>query len=90
MIITDVINVLKTGQELKDPAKWKNRHWLATTVGLFVTAAMGLIKWKFPDLPITEETISDIQEFVFYGLSIAGVYIIPASTTKIGIKPKKE
>ena len=82
MILKDVVNVLRAGNALKNPEKWKKGHWLFTTVSLLVAGIAGILKWKFPNLVFDEDTLGVIIEVICYVLAFVGAYLIPATTEK--------
>jgi hypothetical protein len=86
MIIKDFITVLKTGEELKNPANWKKGQVLTNTVGGLVMAAVAIIKWKFPDIEIPQVVADYAIEIISGALVVANAYMTTASTKKIGVK----
>jgi len=88
MIIKDIINVVRAGNSLRNPEKWKRGHCLLSMVSLLVTGSMGLIQWKFPDLVFDEETQNAISQGICYVLITLNMYLIPATTEKSLAKPK--
>lgn len=82
MILKDVVNVLRAGNALKNPEKWKKGHWLVSMVSLLVTSAAGILKWKFPDLVLDDDTLNLIIQIGCFVLAAANGYLIPATTEK--------
>ena len=47
-MITEMIKAVKAGEELKDPAKWKNRVETINLVGIVLAAIVLIVRWKYP------------------------------------------
>jgi hypothetical protein len=86
VMIIDLIKALKAGNELADPAKWKKGQVLTNTVGALVLAIVGVIKWKFPEINISEDVSDQITQIITAILVMVNLYITPASSKKIGVK----
>jgi len=82
MILKDVVNVLRAGNALKNPEKWKKGHWLVSMVSLLVTSIAGVLKWKFPDMVLDDDTLNLIIQIGCFILAAANGYLIPATTEK--------
>jgi hypothetical protein len=84
-MISEIINAVKAGNELKDPAKWKKGQMLTNTIGAVVAGAIVLIKWKFPELPIPDGLQGNLVEIICGVLVAVNLYLIPATSKKIGV-----
>jgi hypothetical protein len=84
-MISEIFNALRAGQELKDPAKWKNRQETTTLVGTVLAGIIYLLRMKYPEIPIPEMVIQYGAEVIGLVLLIANLYFTRATTKKIGI-----
>jgi len=82
MIFFDLLKALKLGEELKNPAAWKNASVLTTIIG-------GLITLLLPHLPTNYQLPDDLTSILVS--AIVGVimafnsYVTYASSKKVGI-----
>lgn len=89
MILADAIKVLKAGQTLKNPATWKKGQQLTNCVGGLVMGAVGVIKWKFPEVEIPDVVADYAIQMIAGGLVVINAYITPATTEKINVMGKE-
>jgi len=85
-MISEIFTALKAGEELKDPAKWKNRQVVINQVGAVVAGVVAFLKWKYPDVIIPEELKDMVIQTVGGGLVVVNYYLTVATTKKIGSK----
>jgi len=81
MIITDAIKVMRAGEVLKNPAKWKKGQILSNA---------GIVKWKFPDAEIPQAAQDYAVEIITGMLALINVYFAAATTDKISITGKEK
>jgi len=79
-------DLLRKGQEVADPEKWKAHQITATIVGGLIVALINLAKSYGYDLPITPDTANSLGVGV-----IAAVNVVLTITTskKAGLLPAK-
>lgn len=85
-MILNLIRVLRMGHELRDPAKWKRGQWLTNAVGILVGAIFELLLWKYPSITFPADLQLHVTEGIAAVLAIMNLYLIPATTRKIGIE----
>lgn len=87
-IVTKLYEALRIGNELSDPAQWKRGQWLSTAVGGLVAVVFELLcLWKPELLGVFPEGIQEnITEIIVAVLVIINLYLIPATTKKMGVK----
>lgn len=56
-MIGTLITALKAGEELKDPAKWKNRVENINYLGALIAGIVAIIRWKYPYLLPEDENL---------------------------------
>jgi len=89
MIITDAIKVMRAGEVLKNPARWKKGQILSNAVVGLIAGLAGLIKWKFPDAEIPQVAQDYAVEIITGLLALINVYFAAATTDKISITGKE-
>ena len=87
--LLELIKALEAGKELKDPAVWKKGQNLLNKCALIITGIVALLRWQFPDLPVTDEQIIEIASVLAMVLALINNFITTASTKKIGSKNKE-
>lgn len=86
MILGDLIKVMKAGETLKDPAKWKKGQVLSNAVVGLITGGIALIKWKFPEVEIPQ-AVSDYAVETLTGLLVViNMYWTTGTSKKVGMK----
>lgn len=85
MLITDAIQALKAGNELKNPAAWKKGQNLTNTVITLLTAVVGILRSTGNELPVTDEQLIAIAGVIAGILYTINTFITTASTKKIGV-----
>jgi hypothetical protein len=88
MMFMKLLEALKVGKELADPAKWKKGQWLITAVGTVVAGVITAIKWKWPEFSLPAGLEDYIVEVIVGVLCAVNLYLIPATTKKVGTKDK--
>ena len=88
-MIPALLNALKAGQELKDPAKWKKGQNLINGCAIVITGIVAVIRWQFPDVLISDDMIIELASIAALVLAFANRFITTASTKKIGKEDKK-
>ena len=88
--IVAVLNALKYGQELKDPAKWKQGQELTNLVGGLIAAIIALIKANYPNFELPLGAEEHIEGIVIGALILINIYYTRATTKKIGFGSPKE
>jgi hypothetical protein len=81
-MITEVIKAVKAGEELKDPAKWKNRVETINLVGIVLAAVVMIIRWRYPTVVIPDGVTEYIAEIIGTILAIINLYFNRATTKK--------
>lgn len=90
MIMTDVMKVLKAGEVLKDPAKWKKGQLLTNAVVGVVSGGLGLLKWQLPDIEIPPEAEELLVNILMSALIGVNLFVTAASSDKISITGKEK
>jgi hypothetical protein len=86
--IGKMLGALKAGEELSNPAGWKNR---ATTVNLLVvvlSAIAYLATWA-TGVPIPDDVIADAAQAIAITLGLVNAYLFNATSKKVGIGRRK-
>lgn len=86
--LSAILTALKTGEELKDPAKWKNVQNTANTVGIVLASSAVVLKYQWPEFMISDEQLIALSAVVANILFIINRYLTTATTKKIGIGGK--
>jgi len=82
-----VIEVLYHGRQLANVERWKNIQGVSITMQTIVG---GLLALSPEDLNITPDGIEHIAlSITMIGSGIVNAYLVPATSAKIGIKPKR-
>jgi len=76
---------LKAGNELKDPAKWKNRQNTANALTAVLSVLVVILRLMGIDLYLTDEQIILIAGAAATILSVANSILTTATTKKIGV-----
>lgn len=84
--IPAVLAALKAGQELRDPAKWKQGQNLLNACALVITGIVAVLRWQMPDFPISDAQIVELASIAAAVLAFLNGYLTTASTKKIGVK----
>ena len=81
-----IIEVLYQGRQLANVERWKNIQGVIITLQTIVG---GLLVLSPQDLNITQDGITHIATSIaMIGSGIVSVYLVPATSAKVGIKPK--
>lgn len=88
------MRVMKAGEAVSDPAKWKNRTVKADLV-VFVVAVLGALSvFGVVDVDMGEEEVANVVEAVFAILPPLGIIFSAvmhvATSTKIGLHTKSQ
>lgn len=78
-----LMEVMRFGQEVADPAKWKSRQVSSNAIAGALLAGVALAKSFGIHLPIDEETA---YMFATGGLAITNAILTIVTSKKIGIK----
>jgi uncharacterized membrane protein len=83
--IGKILGALKAGEELADPAGWKNR---ATTANLLVVvlSAIAYLATMATGVQLPDDVIADVAQAVAITLGLVNAYIINATSKKVGFK----
>jgi len=81
-MITEMIKAVKAGEELKDPAKWKNRVETINLVGIVLAAIVLIVRWKYPTIIIPAGVTEYVAEIIGTILAIVNLYFNRATTKK--------
>jgi len=84
-LIPPVLAALKAGQELKDPAKWKQTQNVVNACAVIITAVVAVIRYQVPDLPVTDAQIIEMASIAAAVLALINSYITTATSKKIGL-----
>ena len=87
--INEIINALKVGEQLKYPAKWKNRQATTNLVGALIASILVVLRWWRPDLVIPDEVSDFIVEGIGGVLVLVNYYLIKATSSKVGFKGQR-
>ena len=88
-VIMKLMDAMKAGNELKNPAVWKNVQNCTSLVVVILTALVTVIKYKFPEVPITNEHITVLAGVVVTLFGLGNSVITTASSKKVSINPFK-
>ena len=81
-----IIEVLYQGRQLANVERWKNVQGVTITLQTIVG---GLLVLSPKDLNITQDGIAHIAlSIAMIGGGIVSAYLVPATSAKVGIKPK--
>lgn len=80
-----MLNAMKVGEELQDPAKWKDRQTVTNLVGALVASVVVILRWWKPGLIIPEELSNFIVELIGAILVLINYYLTKATSKKVGI-----
>lgn len=81
-IAKDALKALKTGNELKNPSKWKKTQVLATAIG---TILILVLKYVVPDLTLPAGLIDDISSGIIGLVVSSNMYLTVATSKKVSI-----
>jgi hypothetical protein len=84
--IRKIMKAMEVGEELKDPAKWKNTQDTATLVSVIIAAIISVAKLAGYELPINDDQLVVIAGIVASCLGLANSYLIKATSRKVGLK----
>lgn len=83
-MIGKLFDALKAGQELSNPAVWKNRQ---TAANLLVVVLSGLsyLASKIWGVTIPDEVVANFAEFIAFLLGLINIYFTYATSKKVGL-----
>jgi hypothetical protein len=85
MMFTDVIEVLRKGNILKNPETWKNRQLAVNSIGVVVGFAVTISNMLGYKVFLDAESIASIGGTVWALVSLFNSWVTVASTEKIGL-----
>lgn len=88
--IPAILRALKAGEELKDPAKWKNVQNSMNVLAIIGTAVITVLRTWFPDLMVSDEELVVYSTIGANILLLANGYLTTATTKKIGVDGNAE
>ena len=80
-----IFEVLKQGKALENPASWKNVQWVTNTVFGILSALCYLFPFLGVHFTVTDDALHHIAQGVSEFLLVANLYLIPATSNKVGI-----
>lgn len=80
-----LIGALKAGEELDNPAKWKNKQLLANTIAIIILAIINGAQAVDIYIPLTEAQINLISEIVAGLIVLINGYLTIATSKKVGL-----
>ena len=84
-MLTELISAVKAGQELRDPASWKNRQNTTNAVAGILAGGAALLRLAGVDLHLTDEQLVAIAEVGAVILGAVNLFLTTATTKKIGL-----
>lgn len=84
-MFTDVIEVLRKGNILKNPETWKNRQLAVNSIGVVVGFAVTISNMLGYKVFLDAESIASIGGTVWALVSLFNSWVTVASTEKIGL-----
>lgn len=84
-MFTDVIEVLRKGNILKNPETWKNRQLAVNSIGVVVGFAVTISNMMGYKVFLDAESIASIGGTVWALVSLFNSWVTVASTEKIGL-----
>ena len=85
MLLMDMVKAIKAGEEITNPASWKNKTIVMNSVSAIVLAVIGIIKWKFPDFVINEIGIDAIVNVIVAVLFAINALMTAITSKKVGV-----
>lgn len=85
-----IFEVLKQGKALENPSAWKDAQWTGNAVFGILSALCYLLPFFGVHFVLSDDTMRHIAQGVSEFLLVANLYLVPATTEKIGISPKQK
>ena len=79
------LNALKAGEQLLDPATWKNRQVTANAILVLLLALVNVLKIKGIEVPVSEEMFGAMSEGIAALIGVLNMYFTTATSKKIGL-----
>lgn len=79
-----LLQALQAGQEIRDPAVWKNRQLTMNLVAAILAGVAVLCKLVL-GFDVPEETLQSITEIVTIVLGLVNGYLTIATSKKVGL-----
>jgi len=74
--------VMKAGEEVADPTKWKNVQAMAIALLMILKGVLGYV---FPDLKIEDQFYQYLADGISYLLGAVAVYLTYATSKRAGV-----
>lgn len=88
MGITDIFSVLRYGEQVANPAAWKTGQ---ITVNVLSGFALAVLNFGSSWLPVLKTIdVNTVNMAAGLVLSLANLYLTPATSAKVGVLPAKE
>ena len=84
-MLNELFEAIDAGKELRNPAAWKRGQHFTNLVTAVVVAGVMLVKHLFPSISLPDSIESTLVEIVVPAALAINLYLVPATTRKIGI-----
>lgn len=81
----ELMNALKAGQQLRDPALWKNRQLTLNAVTILLAAVIAVLRLAGVDVIISDEALQLLAEIIAGILGLINIILTTATTKKVGL-----
>lgn len=86
MKIADFIKALKAGEEIKNPATWKNRQTTTNAIAAIIGVGVAIAKWKGVGLHMSDTDLMTLAGGGAAVLGLANGVMTTISSKKVGMK----
>ena len=85
MLITDLMQAFRKGQEVANPETWKNAQIAVNTVSALLAAVLAIAKGFGFDLAITEAQIDALAAGIVAAVGVFNAVATVVSSRKVGL-----
>lgn len=81
----ELMNALKAGEELRDPALWKNRQLTLNAVTIVLATVVAGLKMFNVNIPLSDDALKLLAEIIAAILGFANIILTTATSKKVGL-----
>ena len=85
MIITEIMRAMKAGEEVGNPAAWKDVQKTTNNVYVILVTVVSLLRFKYPNAVIPDDVLLGVAGVVTGLLGLFNTIVTAISTKKIGL-----
>jgi hypothetical protein len=85
MLITDVINAMRAGQEIANPATWKNVQIATNVLTPLIVLGVSLLRSNGHDFGLTDDTIKPLAGYLGTIFCAVNGIITLVTSKKVGL-----